>query len=237
MKQYHSILMKNALFEGIEENQLQAVLNCLNAKIKKYKKDEFICQEGDRAGFIGIVLEGSIQIFLDDYDGNRNLTAGFDAGTMFAEAFACAKVPYMPVDILSYTDSVILLIDVNQLQNHSDNNCHFHERITENLLKIMARKNMLLNQKLSYISHKTTAEKLMAFLGDQAKLHHSREFTIPYDRQSLADYLGVERSAMSAELSKLQKKGVLLTRKNYFKLCGDVPFVHTTHQIRQYNPS
>ena len=84
----------------------------------------------------------------------------------------------------------------------------------------MARKNMLLNQKLNYISHKTTAEKLMAFLNAQAKLHHSPEFTIPYDRQSLADYLGVERSAMSAELSKLRKKGVLITKKNYFKLLG-----------------
>ena len=220
MEKYDSILRKNALFEGIEVQHIPTVLKCLGAKIKKFEKDEFICQEGDKAGFIGIVLEGRIQIFHDDYDGNRNLTANFDTGAMFAEAFACAKVPFMPVDILSYTESVVLFIDVNQLLKHNGESCHFHEQITGNLLKIMARKNMLLNQKLNYISHKTTAEKLLAFLNDQAKLHHSPEFTIPYDRQSLADYLGVERSAMSAELSKLQKKGVLITKKNYFKLLG-----------------
>lgn len=220
MEKYDSVLRNNALFEGIEKTQLPTILKCLNAQMKKFGKDEFICQEGDKAGFIGIVLEGRIQIFHDDYDGNRNLTASLDAGAMFAEAFACAKVPFMPVDILSYTDSVILFIDVNQILNHTGESCHFHEQITGNLLKIMARKNMLINQKLNYISHKTTAEKLMAFLNDQAKLHHSPEFTIPYDRQSLADYLGVERSAMSAELSKLQKKGVLITKKNYFKLLG-----------------
>lgn len=218
MEKYYPVLEKNALFEGIERSQIPAVLQCLEGTTRFYHKNEFICLEGDNAGFIGLVLEGKIQVFRDDYEGNRNLTASFEAGTMFAEAFACAGVPAMPVDILSYTDSVILFLDVRHLLKASGDHCGFHEKITENLLKIMARKNILLNQKLGYISHKTTAEKLMAFLNDQAKLHHSPEFTIPYDRQSLADYLGVDRSAMSAELSKLKKNGVLETRKNYFKL-------------------
>lgn len=166
MEQYYSILGKNALFEGIETEHIPIVLKCLNVKIKKYKKDDFICLEGDKAGFIGIVLDGRIQIFHDDYDGNQNLTATFEAGEIFAEAFACAQVTTMPVEILSYTESVILFMDVNQLLKHTGESCGFHEQITGNLLKIMARKNMLLNQKLGYISHKTTAEKLMAFLND-----------------------------------------------------------------------
>lgn len=218
MEKFYPILEKNALFEGIAPEKIPAVLKCLQARIKNFKKDDFICMEGDKAGFIGIVLAGQIQVFHDDYNGNRNLTASFGTGALFAEAFACAGVPTMPVSILSYTDSAILFIDAEQLLLHGSDDCGFHERITGNLLKIMARKNILLNQKLGYISHKTTAEKLMAFLNDQAKLHQSSEFTIPYDRQGLADYLGVERSAMSAELSKLQKQGVLVTKKNYFKL-------------------
>lgn len=218
MEKFYPILEKNALFEGITPEKIPAVLTCLQARIKNYKKDEFICMEGDRAGFIGIVLAGQIQVFHDDYNGNRNLTASFGAGSLFAEAFACAGIPAMPVSILSYTDCAILFVDAELLLLHDSDDCGFHAQITANLLKIMARKNMLLNQKLGYISHKTTAEKLMAFLNDQAKLHQSSEFTIPYDRQGLADYLGVERSAMCAELSKLQKNGLLITRKNYFKL-------------------
>ena len=218
MEKFYPILEKNALFEGITPEKIPAVLKCLQARIKKFKRDEFICMEGDQAGFIGIVLAGQIQVFHDDYNGNRNLTASFGTGALFAEAFACAGVAVMPVSILSYTDSAILFIDARQLLGHSSDDCGFHAQITANLLKIMARKNMLLNQKLGYISHKTTAEKLMSFLNDQAKLHQSLEFTIPYDRQGLADYLGVERSAMSAELGKLQKQGVLITKKNYFKL-------------------
>ena len=218
MEKFYPILEKNALFEGIAPEKIPAVLKCLQARIKNYKKDEFICMEGDQAGFIGVVLAGQIQVFHDDYNGNRNLTASFGTGALFAEAFACAGVPIMPVSILSYTDSAILFIDAGQLLGHSSDDCGFHAQITANLLKIMARKNMLLNQKLGYISHKTTAGKLMAFLNDQAKFHQSSEFTIPYDRQGLADYLGVERSAMSAELGKLQKQGVLVTKKNYFKL-------------------
>ncbi|MGN0170926.1 MAG: Crp/Fnr family transcriptional regulator [Lachnospiraceae bacterium] len=218
MKNYYPVLEKNALFEGIDRETLPEVLKCLHARIKTYKKEEYICLEGDKAGFIGIVLAGQIRIFHDDYNGNRNLTASFDTGAMFGEAFACAKVPVMPVDILSYEDSVILFIEVTQLLARDGDSYGFHRQITENLLKIMARKNMLLNQKLGYICHKTTAEKLLSYLSDQAKLYRSKEFTIPFDRQGLADYLGVERSAMCAELSKLQKNGLLITRKNYFKL-------------------
>lgn len=218
MEKYYPILGKNPLFDGIAEEEIPAVLECFHARIKNYKKNDFICLEGDKAGFIGIVLEGQILVFRDDYDGKRNLIASFDTGSLFAEAFACAGVPCMPVDIFSDTDSVILFIDVDRLLMHEEDHCGFHRQMVTNLLHITARKNMLLNQKLGYICHKTTAEKLMAFLKDQAKLHQSPEFTIPYDRQGLADYLGVDRSAMSAELGRLQKKGLLVTKKNYFKL-------------------
>lgn len=218
MEKYYSVLEQSELFKGIDIDSIPAALICLEATTKEYKKDDFICIEGDTAGFIGLLLEGEIQVFNIDYSGRRNLTASYNPGSIFAESIACAEISYMPVDIQAYTDCVILFIDIKNLMKHTVTSCVFHEIIIKNLLRILARKNVQLKKKLDYTSHKTTSEKLMAYLQDQAKKHHSNEFTIPFDRQGLADYLGVERSAMSAELSKLQKNGVLITKKNYFQL-------------------
>jgi CRP-like cAMP-binding protein len=218
MKKYLDLLKDVSLFENINSEDIPEMLHCLKAVKKDYPKDTFIRREGDTVDFIGIVLEGTIQILQDDYNGKRTITAAFGPGAMFAEAFACASISVFPINILAATDCVILLLNKKQIFHQHDSSCHFHDQLIENLLKIVARKNIFLNQKLGYISHKTTREKLLAFLNDQAKQHHSNEFTIPYARQALADYLGVERSAMSAEISKLQKDGVLETHRSYFRL-------------------
>ena len=98
------------------------------------------------------------------------------------------------------------------------NACRFHSQLLQNLLKVMAMKNLAMTQKIRYMSQKTTKDKLTAFLLDQAKQNDSSEFVIPYDRQALADYLGVERSAMSVELSKLKKNGQIDTKGSWFRL-------------------
>lgn len=218
MKDYIDILEKLPLFEHIDSSEIESMLKCLKASVKAYGKGSYIAMEGDKADFIGIILSGTVQILTDDFKGRRNLTASLAAGDMFAEAFACAQVPALPVDILSCTDTTIMFLGIDQILNQCTAACQFHGQLIRNLLRTTARKNMALTSKLGYISHKTTAEKIMAYLNDQAKRHHSLEFDIPYDRQSLADFLGVERSAMSAEISKLQKKGLIQTRKNHFKL-------------------
>lgn len=218
MEKYFDILKDISLFEGMASKDILEMMTCFAAKTESYSKGSYIRIEGDSADFIGIVLDGSIQILKDDYNGNRNITSAFGPGQLFAEAFACAAVPSLPVSILAATDSVILFINIQKILYPCSNACCFHSKLIQNLLKIVSRKNMLLNKKLSYVSHKTTSEKLMAFLHDQAKENNSLEFTIPYNRQALADYLGVERSALSAEIGKLQKQGVLETKRSYFKI-------------------
>ena len=218
MEKYFDILKDISLFEGMASKDILEMMTCFAAKTESYSKGSYIRIEGDSADFIGIVLDGSIQILKDDYNGNRNITSAFGPGQLFAEAFACAAVPSLPVSILAATDSIILFINIQKILYPCSNACCFHNKLIQNLLKIVSRKNMLLNKKLSYVSHKTTSEKLMAFLHDQAKENNSLEFTIPYNRQALADYLGVERSALSAEIGKLQKQGVLETKRSYFKL-------------------
>lgn len=218
MEKYLELLETLALFDGINRNDIPVILNRLKSTASFYEKGEYIRLEGDAADFIGIVLEGEIHVLQDDYYGNRNINFSFHAGDMFAEAFACAEAAELPVDILATSRAYILFLDRSMLFGKCSKTCAFHSILIRNLLKIVAGKNMLLNQKLSYSSHKTTGEKIMAYLSDQAKLHHSSEFIIPFNRQELADYLGVERSAMSAEISRLQKQGRLITRRSYFKL-------------------
>ena len=218
MENDFDILKDSSLFEGFRSQDISEMLPCLAAKLKAYKKETYIKQEGESADFIGIVLEGTIQILQDDYNGNRNITSAFGPGQLFAEAFACAAIPTLPVSILAATDCSILFLDAQKLLQPCTKHCGFHNQLIQNLLKIVSGKILLLSKKLSYMSHKTTDEKLIAYLCDQAKEHHSLAFTIPYNRQALADYLGVERSALSAEIGKLKRQGVLETNRSFFKL-------------------
>lgn len=206
------------LFENMKQEDILAVLHCLDARTEEYSKGAYICMEGDPADFIGIVLAGTIQILRHDYDGNRSITASVTAGQIFGEAFACAELPKLPADIFAASPVTVMFLNKQNIIHQCKNACSFHSQLIQNLMKLLAQKNILLNRKLHYISRKTTTEKLMAYLKDQAKEHRSLEFTIPYNRQELADYLGVERSAMSAEISKLQKEGVLETNRSHFRL-------------------
>lgn len=218
MEQYLSALAKNPLFENMDAACIPQVLSCLRAHKKQYRQGTFIRQAGDKADFIGIVLEGNVQVLQDDYNGKRTITSAITSGALFAEAFACSGVQELPVSILAVTDCVVLLLNIDRILNPCENACAFHQQLLRNLLKIVARKNVFLNRKLDIVSHKTTQEKIMAFLHEQAHLHHSSEFTIPYDRQALADYLGVERSAMSAEISKLRSAGIIEVHRSHFRL-------------------
>ena len=212
------ILIDNPLFRSIPESEIPILLRHLEAYTRQYKKDSYLKMTGDPADFIGIVLSGELYICQTDFYGNRSIVASVSSGNLFAEAFACAGVTQLPADILAAADCRILYINSHPLLHSCDRCCSFHHQLIANLLGIVSRKNLYLNQKLSYTLRGTTKEKLLAYLSDQAKQHHSNEFTIPFNRQELADFLGVERSAMSAELGKLAKLGVLETKRRYFRL-------------------
>lgn len=216
MEQYLSLLAGMPLFERVAPGEIPDVLSCMQANQKRYSKGALIRSEGDPADFIGVVLEGAIQVVHFDFRGNRTITASLSAGEMFGESISLAGIPELPFTIQAASDCAVLFLSVARILQPGG--CGFHIRLTQNLLTIVSRKNVLLNRKLSCISRKTTAEKLLSYLDDQARLHHSNEFTIPFDRQSLADYLGVERSAMAAEISKLRRRGILETKRSRFRL-------------------
>lgn len=218
MEKYFDILLSNPLFAGVGREELQAMLGCLGPRIADYPKAEPVFLEGDQAGFVGLVLEGAVQIVRDDYYGNRSVLAVAEPGELFAEGYATAGVDKMPVSGFSLQNSKVMFLSCGKMLHVCSNACGFHNRLVKNLLQVVAQRNLALSRKIQFMSNKTTREKLMAYLLDQAKQKNSSEFTIPFDRQTLADFLGVERSAMSTELSKLRKDGVLETKGSWFRL-------------------
>lgn len=220
MEEFFDLILKNALFAGIEREELRSLLSCLSARIVVFPKGAPVFLEGEPAGSIGFVLEGAVEIVHDDFYGNRSLLAVAEAGELFGEAFACAGIDTAPVSGYAIGETRLLWLECRKMLTVCSNACHFHGKLIHNLLQVVAYKNLQLGQKIRIMSQKTTREKLMLYLLEQAKQKGSAEFTIPLSRQALADYLGVERSAMSAELSKLRSQGVLESKGSRFRLTG-----------------
>ncbi len=218
MQEFVPLLSRCTLFQNIRQEDLPPMLSCLGARVTTVKKNQLIMREGEPARSVGIVLSGGAQIIKEDYYGNRSIVARIEPGELFGESFACAGVDALPVSVEATADSQIMLINCHRITVSCTNACGFHSRLIYNLLQVVATKNLIFNQKIEITSKRTTREKLMTYLLSQAKTHNSSSFTIPYDRQSLADYLGVERSAMSAEIGKLRKEGILECDKSRFKL-------------------
>ena len=218
MKKYISVLKNCGLFKDIEEEHLIAMLGCLGAKVINVRKNESIFQEGTTAKFLGIILSGAVQMVQDDFYGNRTIVTQIGENRIFGESFACAGVTSLPVSFIASRDCEIMLIDCGRITNTCCNACTFHKQVIFNLLQLVAKKNLDFHQKIEITSKRTTREKLMAYLLSVAKQAGSNSFSIPYDRQGLADYLGVERSAMSAEISKLRGERIIKCQKNQFTI-------------------
>lgn len=218
MKKYFDALRCCPLFNGIEDKDLTGMLGCLGAKEENYKRDDIIFAEGDPAKDFGIVLEGKAQIMRVDFYGNRSILTSVGPSQIFGESFSCAGLDSLPVDVVATEDTAVLLIDARRITQSCSNICSFHSRMIFNLLNIVAKKNLVLNQKIDVTSKRSTREKLMTYLLIQAKNSNSNTFTIPYDRQELADYLEVERSGLSAEIGRLRKERVLDCKKSTFTL-------------------
>ena len=218
LKKYFEILRKCSLFDQIEDQYLIAMLSCLGAKRESFDKKYTIFAEGNPARYFGILLSGSAQIIKHDYYGNRSIVSGIVPGELFGESFACAGMPTLPVSIVANEPCEVLLIDSEHVLHTCSNGCDFHRRMIFNLMRDLAVKNIMFHQKLDITSQRSTREKLLAYLAYMEEQTGSNSFDIPFDRQELADYLEVDRSGLSVEISKLKREGVIECRKNHFVL-------------------
>ena len=218
MKKYFEILRKCSLFDQIEDENLIRLLGCLGARVQEFDKKYTIIAEGNPAKYIGIVLSGSAQIIQVDYYGNRSILSIIEPAQVFAEAFACAEIRSIPVAVIANEPCEVMLIDCNHILHICTQNCGFHQQLIFNLMKDLAAKIIAFHQKIEIISKRSTREKLMAYLMFQSKKTGSNSFDIPFDRQELADYLEVDRSGLSAEISKLRNEGILESHRKHFEL-------------------
>ena len=219
---FTEVLLHCPLFAGIEAGNLDAMLSCLGAQIKSVNKGELILEEGAPARDVGILLSGRAQLIRTDYYGNRSILLVIEPGELFGESFACAQAPCLPVSVAADEDCEVMLINCRRLLTGCSHACTFHSQVIFNLLGIVAKKNISLNQRAQITSRRTTREKLLSYLLLQAKQAGCARFIIPFDRQELADYLEVERSGLCAQMSQLKKEGILDYHKNSFHLLRQI---------------
>lgn len=206
------------LFAGVKEHDLNSMMGCLSAKQRKYKKDEFIFHTGDRVTQIGMVLEGTVHIMKEDVWGNVMILGEAKAGDLFGEVYACAGVEHLEVSVVAKTDTTVLFLDIQKVLTVCSNGCEFHTKIIKNLLSSIAKRTLAMTRKVEHMSQRSLRDKVLSYLSSEAVKAGNNEFMISFNRQQLAEYLSVDRSALSAELGKMRDEGILEFRKNYFKL-------------------
>lgn len=218
MKKYIPILKRTKLFSGVGEEDIASLLSCLGARKKEYKKGEYILREGEHISDIFILVEGKIHIQKDDYWGNRSILSVISVGEMFGEGYAAPESGALLNDVVAVEDSSVIFFDVKRILTTCSSACRFHNMIVQNMFFAISDKNRRLVQKLGHMSGRTTRAKLISYLSEEAKRQGSSAFTVPFNRQQLADYLCVDRSAMSNELCKMRDEGMIKFEKSRFEL-------------------
>ena len=218
MKKYIPVLKRTKLFSGVGEEDIASLLSCLGARKKSYQKGEYILREGEHISDIFVLVEGKIHIQKDDYWGNRSILSVISVGEMFGEGYAAPESGALLNDVIAVEDSSVIFFDVKRILTTCSSACRFHNMIVQNMFFAISDKNRRLVQKLGHMSGRTTRAKLISYLSEEAKRQGSSTFTVPFNRQQLADYLCVDRSAMSNELCKMRDEGMIKFEKSRFEL-------------------
>ena len=211
-------LTQTQLFRNIPVGELSGLLNCLRAVRRQYEKGAVLCSAGERTASIGLVLSGSVHIESDDVWGNKSILSSVGPGQVFAETYACLPDEPLMVSVTAAEDTAVLFLHAPHMLAPCTQTCICHAQLIRNLLFVSARKNLELSRRAFHTAPKTIRGRLLSYLSMQAIRAGSDSFSIPFDRQQLADYLGVDRSALSAELGRMRREGLLDFRKNWFHL-------------------
>ena len=220
MKQYIPILKHTQLFKGVSDEEVSTMMNCLQAGMRTYQKGDYVFRQGEQLHDLMILVEGNLHIQRVDYWGNNGIIQAVGIGEMIGEAYIATESETVPNDVIAVVDSVVIFFDIQRILTVCSTACKFHSLVVQNLFFAISERNRQLVQKLGYMSKRQTRQKLIAYLSEEAKRQNSNTFTIPFNRQQLADFLSVDRSAMSNELCKMRDDGLLIFKRNQFTLMG-----------------
>lgn len=211
------ILSGSALFRGLTTEEIAEVLAVVQGRTKRAEKGTFVICHGEIQPWMGIVLHGAMHIIQEDVWGNRHILTDIRPGDLFGETFAAMEARPSTVDALAAKETEYVQIYMENMVKGTEHSepCR---RVLRNFFHILAQKNLLLTEKLQYLSQRSIRHKLIAYLAQEGRKQQRAVIQIPYNRQQLADYLSVDRSALSATLSAMQKEGILDFYKNEFKL-------------------
>ena len=205
-------------FTGLTDDEILSILHCVSAAKITRPRGSYIFRAGDSTEVMGLMLSGSTLVIQEDLWGHRNILSKCNTGDFFGEPYAATPGAILNISVVAEEDCEILLLNVKRLLTSCPTACDHHQKLIRNLVSVLANKILLFNEKITHISKRTTREKLLSYLSAESIRQSSLSFDIPFDRQQLADFLCVERAAMSVELSKLQKEGLLVTKRNHFEL-------------------
>lgn len=226
MKKYLPILKSSPFFKGLSDNEILSILNCVSATTVSKERDSYIFRAGDSAEVMGLVVSGCVLVIQEDIWGHRNILSKCHTGDFFGEPYAASPGAVLNVSVVADEDCEIIFLNVQRLLVTCPTACEHHQKLIRNLVSVLANRILILNDKITHVGKRTTRDKLLSYLSAEATRHSSLSFDIPFDRQQLADYLCIDRAAMSAEISKLQKEGFLTTNRKHFELnaCNDTEF-------------
>lgn len=206
------------LFSGIQPEELDAMLGCIGYHIGRFRRGEIVAFEAEHIRHIGIVMSGSVDMIKEDLWGNKTMLVRMHRDELFGETFACGSDKLSVVTFLVSEDAKILFIPFDRVMHSCTMACRFHHQLIENMVHIIADKNRDLMRKVEVVSKRTIREKLLAYLSIQAQVQQSRYIEIPLGRVELAEYLCVDRSALTRELAKMKEDGVIDYHKNCFRI-------------------
>lgn len=216
-----SFLAGTSLFRGISAEELERIRPCLGIYEKHYAKGSVIYRAGDVISDVGLVETGSVNIESNSYWGVSSIFGHMERGEIFAEAYAAVPNKELLCDVVACEDCTVLFLPMQQAITLCQKNCRAHGCLVRNLIQLSAIKNLSLTNRMMHITPRTIRDRLLSYLSQQMLAHGDHSFTIPFTRQQLSEYLGVDRSALSHEISKMQKEGLLTCHKNEFVLHVD----------------
>lgn len=211
-------IINTQLFEGINREDLRSMFHCLNPILRNYDKGDYIIHENDDLTSIGLILSGEIIVSRDSYSGNRNVISQLHKGSVFGAMIAFSKSFKSPTDIIANDNTIVLMLPKDRIIGQCSNMCSFHQSLIRNFLTIISERALSLNKKVELLTIKTIKGKIALYLLDQRKINNKDNFTIPLNRNQLAEYLSISRPSMSRDLGEMKEDGMIDYHLNAFRI-------------------